>query len=448
METTSTKQRKWSSPAIVVLLATLLGGGIRLAYVVWLPGQNGDLLHSDMGAYDRAGRAMAHGESITGGSGFNGYHPLSASTYYHVGYTWFVAAMYRLFGDAHARLALRIVQAMLSTATIPLVFGIGRKLFDNRAGAIAAFLTAAYLPLVYYGGLMLTETVFIFLQMVGVWVWLDAIERGSLVKAGIAGLVVGLACTVRTAFLPAIAAWAVFVLFGRSKWIFERRLLLASALAISALVPIAPVTIRNLQIHDRWILLSTNGPATFYTGHVTKVNSDTESRPDETDADNAARLQRMNFEFLRDHWRDYLMEMPEYYSGIWLSSDFWPAHTVIVAYLQIDDQKRKGRTKMIGDEPNGPAFARLDHFPDAIRYCDQILWLLLSLPTALLAPLFLPRQNRSWIVVYLTLIPYLIVPWIAPPFARYRIPACPLVFLLSGNTIATLATLIYSRKNA
>ena len=161
-------------PALVTALALVF----RLWYVTTLPGQGGkDIIFSDMATYDYTGWSMVQGSPVTGGPGLNGYHPLSASTYYFAGYTYFVAAVYALFG--HDRLAVRVVQSVIGAATVGVVYLVGSLTFGRRPGLVAALLTAVYLPLVYYAGLLLTETWFTFLQMTALALWLRAWSRGS-----------------------------------------------------------------------------------------------------------------------------------------------------------------------------------------------------------------------------------------------------------------------------
>jgi hypothetical protein len=109
----SPRSLRLAAPLSLILLALVL----RLWYVTTLPGQGGeDLLFSDMAAYDQTGWSMVQGQPAQGEPGLNGYHPFTASTYYFVGYTHFLAAIDALFGHAH--MAVRVIQAVIGAATI------------------------------------------------------------------------------------------------------------------------------------------------------------------------------------------------------------------------------------------------------------------------------------------------------------------------------------------
>ena len=73
---------------------------------------------------------------------------------------------------------------------------------------------------------------------------------------------------------------------------------------------------------------------------------------------------------------------------------------------------------------------------DLVRYADRLIWCLIGLPMGALAAWFLPRSDRRWTVLYLAIIPYLVIPFIAPAFPRYRLPAAPIVFVLAGQALA------------
>src|SRR5262249_36942507 len=107
---------------------------------------------------------------------FNGYHPLSASTYYFVGYTYFLAVLYALFG--HDLAAARVIQGVVGTATVGLVYLVGSLAFGRRAGLTSALMTAIYLAMVYSAVLTLPETLFTCLQMSALALWLRAWAAG------------------------------------------------------------------------------------------------------------------------------------------------------------------------------------------------------------------------------------------------------------------------------
>jgi len=258
--------------------------------------------------------------------------------------------------------------------------------------------------------------------------------------AFVAGLLAGLACMTRPSFLAAAGLLSLGLwLWPASLMRWGRRSALVALFALGTALAIAPVTLRNYQIHGRFILVSTNGPSTFYTGHVTHQISVPVDTPDGmTDADIADLHRRESLRYLRGHWPTYLAEIPEFFLEIWLSTDFWPNATTYWQYRPALDPKRPSRIRLVVDEAGGPPFGSITYFPDLVRYVDALVWLIVGLPLGALALLFLPRENRRWVALYMVLAAYLIVPFISWPLARYRIGAVPLVFVLCGQTVWAL----------
>ena len=138
------------------------------------------------------------------------------------------------------------------------------------------------------------------------------------------------------------------------------------------------------------------------------------------------------FRYLRRNWETYLAEIPEFFEIIWTDNDFWPG--TFRMWRTIPDSG-EGRVDLQAFPRGSPPFGRATYFPDLIRYSDRLVWCLIGLPMGLLAVVFLPRQHRRWASVYMALVPYLVIPFIASAFPRYRIPAVPLVFVLAGQSV-------------
>jgi len=412
-----------------------------------------------MHAYDYSAWCLVQGRPVTGEPGFNGYHPLSASTYYFVGYTYFLAAIYALFG--HELAAVRVIQGVVGAATVGLVSLVGSLTFGRRPGLVSALLTAIYLPLVYYAGLLLTETWFTFLQMGALALWLRAwaggpnsvaLEPGPGGAAGpapdrpgtnavtgsllalAAGLTAGMACLSRAAFVLAtgmLAAAGCFI--PPVPMPRAQRVARVAAFLLGAAVVIAPITVRNYQIHGRFYLISTNGPSTFLTGHVSHVPTlPAGLPPGMTDAEMAERHRALSFQYLRRHWTTYLAELPKFFAIIWTDNDFWPG--TFTTWSRTPDAGA-ARMDLHIHSRGSPPFGRATYFPDLIRHADRLIWGTVGLPTGILAALFLPGRHRRWLVLYLALVPYLVIPFIASAFPRFRMPAVPLVFVLAGQAL-------------
>ncbi len=169
-----------------------------------------------------------------------------------------------VYGSAgHHLVAGRVVMALLGAATCVIVCRIGRRVFDAKAGALAGILAAVYPKFVYYGGLLVTETLCTFLLAAAVWALLaarDAERANGRWLAG--GALLGLSALARSSLLlfpAAILAWLVLVRGEKRRTAREAALLLAGFV-----VMMAPWWVRNSAIHGRFVPATTEGGYTFW----------------------------------------------------------------------------------------------------------------------------------------------------------------------------------------
>jgi 4-amino-4-deoxy-L-arabinose transferase-like glycosyltransferase len=121
---------------------------------------------------------------------------------------------------------LRLVQAVISAATIPFVYllalevawGVGRLGPASRRVALAAALLAALsYTLAANAAELLTETVFLFGLTVALWLIVRAGRTGSWRTAALAGLGLGALCLVRSVALPLVPLGAVWLLISAKR---------------------------------------------------------------------------------------------------------------------------------------------------------------------------------------------------------------------------------------
>ena len=185
------------------------------------------------------------------------------------GYPAFLAAIFAIFGAENFR-AVLLIQVFFDFATCFLIADMARRLFSERA-AKAAFLLAALCPfLANYAAAALTETLEIFftalaldLALRGLGIGGDA-SRPMLLWLG-CGLSVGAGILLRPdggILLAAIGAYLLFLLVRalrpnaahrQTPTLQPRRIITAGiVVAIAALAPLIPWTLRNLHTLHRF----------------------------------------------------------------------------------------------------------------------------------------------------------------------------------------------------
>ncbi|HKS23744.1 MAG TPA: glycosyltransferase family 39 protein [Thermoanaerobaculia bacterium] len=167
---------------------------------------------------------------------------------------YYVAPLYIYFlAIAHTVTAARVLQVLLGTIAVALIFLTAREWFGKRAAWISAVLAGLTGVFTYYEALILQSSLDVFLTALALW--LVAKQRWLL-----AGCAFGIASLNRPNML--VAAVAVVIVVAAM-----RQLRAAAIVFAGLLLGLAPVTIRNLAVAHQWSLVSSHGGINFYIGN-------------------------------------------------------------------------------------------------------------------------------------------------------------------------------------
>jgi 4-amino-4-deoxy-L-arabinose transferase-like glycosyltransferase len=250
---------------LCLILATALAA--RLLWSAWTaPVPSG---FSDAGYYEATALSLARGQGYSVAFDTNkGFLPDGEPTaFWPPGYSWFLAANYRLFGEGLN--TARTANAVIGALTIIPIYFIGRRLFGAAAGVTGAAIAALLPSLVFWAPVLLSDTFFTFLFASIVAVLLYALRPSltpRLVPVVLAGLLIGFATLVRgqaLVLLPAVLLW--WLLSG-----VRPRVLLSAgaAMLVAAVLVIVPWSVRNLRVMDSPMLLSANFGYNLRIGHA------------------------------------------------------------------------------------------------------------------------------------------------------------------------------------
>ncbi|HEU4322470.1 MAG TPA: glycosyltransferase family 39 protein [Roseiflexaceae bacterium] len=206
-------------------------------------------------------------------------------------YPLFLALVFRLFGASVS--AAMLVQAVLTGVGVLAFAAYARQRFGPTSAALlAALLAALYLPLASFGSVMFAEALFVLLMLPALMLIDRVISRESdevrskkaevrRQKAGLlltsyfllltssklalaAGALLGLATLTRAVglFFVPLAALLVWWLTRDRPGAWQR----AGALLLGAALVIGPWTARNALVHQRLIVVDTNGAVSMWYG--------------------------------------------------------------------------------------------------------------------------------------------------------------------------------------
>ncbi|MFT4540885.1 MAG: arylsulfatase A-like enzyme/4-amino-4-deoxy-L-arabinose transferase-like glycosyltransferase [Planctomycetota bacterium] len=180
-------------------------------------------------------------------------------------FPYFLAACLKVVGEDHFEFVARMLQVLISSLSILLVWSIARRAFSERVGMLAAAGVAFYPPLVFFSQYLLSETLYIFFMLASASILMRKQASTDPRAAFFAGILGGLAALTRSVFLinvPLVLWWML-----RAKQTDKRRRVLSMGLFLVGIgLVVGPWSIRNTVRYDGFLLIDSN------TGNVLHKN--------------------------------------------------------------------------------------------------------------------------------------------------------------------------------
>jgi 4-amino-4-deoxy-L-arabinose transferase-like glycosyltransferase len=312
---------------------------------------------------------------------------------------------------------VKVAQAVVGAVTVWLLGLMALYSAGPRAAVWAAGIGAVYPPLVSLPAYALSETLYSAVALATALVLQLAVDRShadprvrcGMVLAVLAGALAGAAALIRPAmllYLPLAFAWLLV----------RRRPVLAVAAIAAALVTIAPWTLRNLRVHERFVLIASEGGVTFWTGNhpLARGEGDLAANPDLKRAELAFRRARPDLS-------------PEALEPLYYREAF----TWIAAH-PLDWVQLLARKAFYSVVPVGPSYA-----VHSARYrVASVAPYLLVLPFAAAGARRLWHGARRPVAVLLLAASSILVGLVFLPQERFRMPVIDPVLILSAAALA------------
>lgn len=326
-------------------------------------------------------------------------------------YHYFIAVLETAFGTLAA---VKWAQALIGGLLVPAVGRVGELAFGPKAGAAAAAATAFYPELIWFSVHFWSETLFLVLLW---WaferlLFADGATSSRLAPSLVAGLLWGLAILTRETilyFTPVAALWLAFRRGppGRAR---------AAAFLLVALAVVAPWTWRNWVVYRGFIPVSSAGGLNLFQGNASLTRQQVYNRYRAV----SGRLEQYRYA-RRMGLRAILERQPA-----WLFEKlrdelplFWEADSLVLVHV-----KRGAYGAVQAGWAVAAALAVL------LPYLG-----VLALAVAGLSA-FPVTRPRSLLVLFLLY--YVAIHVATHGFARYRLPAMPVLFVLAGAAWASL----------
>jgi 4-amino-4-deoxy-L-arabinose transferase-like glycosyltransferase len=251
MENTAILMSRWQA----CLLLFLVSFGVRIAAnPVPIP------LAGDAQGYQAKAISLLHGD----GYQFEG----KPTSFKPPGYPAFLAGVYRLLGTGDRSVIL--AQSLLGALTALWVVAICSRLGLQPVALAVGWLMALSPPMIRSCGLLLTESLSTFLLAAAVWSGILLVQDRRRWIPWTWGASLGLLILTRSAFILFPLFWAAAALLSSYRVQASTRYETIRRLLIGGLVCMTLIggwTWRNAQVHNDFVLLSTDGGRALYASY-------------------------------------------------------------------------------------------------------------------------------------------------------------------------------------
>ena len=236
-----------------------VGFGLRLAWALYARAEPPDKWYVSGDQYSY----YYYGSEIAQGRGYLSYLSGEATAYYPIGYPVLLGALYFLVLHTpvpdNLLMATTLFHVVLGSATVGLVFVVGRAVGGVRAGLAAAAVLAVWPNAVFLGPTLLLEPTFMFLTMAAVALaiihdWTSGVPSRS--RLVLLGAVLGASVLVRPFSIWLVLGILLAARVSGASW--RRAVHTVAVPLIIVILMMVPWTVRNLRAMDAFVPSSTN----------------------------------------------------------------------------------------------------------------------------------------------------------------------------------------------
>jgi 4-amino-4-deoxy-L-arabinose transferase-like glycosyltransferase len=286
----------------------------------------------DQVSYDALARSLLEGQGYSFTDDWYPFTPADTPTaHWSFIYPLYLAGIYAVTG--YHPLVARLVQGVVGGALLCfLIYLIGRRVANEDTGLVGAGLAAVYGYFIYYNVALMTETFFMILVLLTLYLSIELKEKPTLARWVLLGLALGMASLLRQTillFVPFLILWLFWELKkdGILWWYFTIPIIIIILL-------ITPWTLRNYSVYHQFLLLNSNAGYALFASNNPNLGTNWSNDevvvpvPEELAGQNEAELDRAltrrGIEFiLSDPNRYLLLSLDKTLEYFW----FWPSAT-------------------------------------------------------------------------------------------------------------------------
>ncbi|MFC1674301.1 ArnT family glycosyltransferase [Candidatus Omnitrophota bacterium] len=177
------------------------------------------------------------------------------------GYPFFIFLIYSLFGERI--LAVQVIQVLLTVLICLLVYKIGRIVFDENVGILAALITAVHPVFIFQSFPLLSETLMAFLITLSIYLAIISIQTHKIKYFILLGMLLGVSALTRPIVLL-LPFFSIFILIFFYNW---RKILRFATFFLMSFVLVVGIWIyRNYKHTDYFIPVQFMGGRSLWSG--------------------------------------------------------------------------------------------------------------------------------------------------------------------------------------
>jgi 4-amino-4-deoxy-L-arabinose transferase-like glycosyltransferase len=341
-------------------------------------------------------------------------------------YAYWLGLNFAVFG--HSYIIPRIIQHILGTASVVLLYFLARRLFDKKVALLSSLLMATYSAIIYQEDKFLFESILLIQLLVFFTLLYSIKEQPTFNKWFGTGILWGLICITRPILLPYFIILCIIIfVWYRKLFPWKKTLLWVGGISIGITLIIIPITIRNYILSGDVVLIASQGGINFYLGNNFAADGFSATMP-------GAPGNRWEKRDIEDPVRQEIGHPPSY-SEV---DRFWYKQGVHFITSQPWDYIKLTFKKLyiFGNNieiPNNNSFYLYEQFSGILTWLPTGFWLIG--PLGILGMIIAWRNKQGRIIIIFTF-SYVIIVILFFVCDRFRLPILPFLCMMSG--VATM----------
>jgi len=183
-------------------------------------------------------------------------------------YSLFLSSLFLVFKNNY--LAVRIIQSLLGAVTCVVIFLISRKIFSIQIAIIGALIACFNPGFIKISQYLRNENLFILILAIAILFLLKQTQKKNFNNLALLGMILGIATMTRDMLI--LFPFSVLLILGRDlvsrDYNFKKITMCVIIFLIFFLLPILPWTLRNWQVHHRFVLITNKLGMGLYASYV------------------------------------------------------------------------------------------------------------------------------------------------------------------------------------